>query len=240
MPELCNKFVLERAEFQQLLDALTKRGYRILGPTVREGAIVYDSLTSTADLPVGWTDEQNGETYRLRRRSDDALFGHAVGPHSWKKFLHPPVVGLWQARREGRRLEIQNEPQQSSKLAFLGVHSCELYAIAIHYRVFIHGQQVETGYKSRREQIFIVAVNCAQAGGTCFCASMNTGPKAASGFDLALTEILEIGRDFGVQAFLFRRKNHREFAISAGSWRNCPRHQTRPRHALQSITGRTH
>jgi sulfhydrogenase subunit beta (sulfur reductase) len=55
-----NKFLLERDNFQQLLEALTKRGYRVVGPTVRDGAIVYDTLSSTADLPSGWTDEQNG------------------------------------------------------------------------------------------------------------------------------------------------------------------------------------
>ncbi|HCJ34742.1 MAG TPA: sulfite reductase subunit A, partial [Ktedonobacter sp.] len=37
-------------------------------------------------------------------------------------------------------------------------------------------------------------VNCGQAGGTCFCVSMQTGPKATFGFDLALTEVLEANR----------------------------------------------
>jgi sulfhydrogenase subunit beta (sulfur reductase) len=191
-----NRFVLERDDFQQLLDALARRGYQVVGPTLRDGAIVYDTLSSTTDLPVGWTDEQNGGTYRLRRRDEQALFGYAVGPHSWKKFLHPPLIRLWQARREEGHLEIREEPHQSSKMAFVGVRSCELHAIAIQDRVFIRGQHVETGYKSRREQVFIVAVNCGQAGGTCFCASMKTGPKSRSGFDLALTEILQDGRHY--------------------------------------------
>ena len=37
----------------------------------------------------------------------------------------------------------------------------------------------------------MVAVNCFEPGGTCFCVSMGTGPKAESGYDLALTEILD-------------------------------------------------
>ncbi|HXW89853.1 MAG TPA: 4Fe-4S dicluster domain-containing protein [Terriglobales bacterium] len=193
MPTNGNKFVLKRDNFQQLLDVLAKRGYRVVGPTLRDGAIVYDTVNSVADLPSGWTDEQNGGTYRLRRRDDQALFGYAVGPHSWKKFLHPPMVRLWQATRKEGHLEIREELHQNPKMAFLGVRSCELHAIAIQDRVFIHGQRAETGYKSRREQILIVAVNCGQAGGTCFCVSMNTGPKASSGFDLALTEVLDGG-----------------------------------------------
>jgi len=39
--------------------------------------------------------------------------------------------------------------------------------------------------------VFVVAVQCGQAGGTCFCVSMGTGPTADRGFDIALTEVLE-------------------------------------------------
>jgi sulfhydrogenase subunit beta (sulfur reductase) len=196
MSDAHSQFVLERDNFQQLLDALVRRGYRVVGPTLRDGAIVYDTVSSTADLPVGWTDEQTGGSYRLRRRNDQALFGYAVGPNSWKRFLHPPVERLWRATRRGNRFEIQEEVNENPKIAFLGVRSCELHAISIQDRVFLHGQRVETAYKSRREQIFTVAVNCAQAGGTCFCTSMNTGPRVRSGFDLALTEVLEDGRHY--------------------------------------------
>ncbi len=46
-------------------------------------------------------------------------------------------------------------------------------------------------YAARREDAFVVAVNCFEPGGTCFCVSMGTGPKAEAGYDLALTEILD-------------------------------------------------
>ncbi|MEE8486194.1 MAG: FAD/NAD(P)-binding protein [Acidimicrobiia bacterium] len=39
--------------------------------------------------------------------------------------------------------------------------------------------------------MFTIAVNCAVAGGTCFCVSMGTGPRADSGSDLVLTEVVE-------------------------------------------------
>jgi formate hydrogenlyase subunit 6/NADH:ubiquinone oxidoreductase subunit I len=83
-------------------------------------------------------------------------------------------------------------------MAFIGARSCELNAIAIQDRIFMNGTYVEPRYKARREQLFIVAINCGQAGGTCFCTSMKTGPKATSGFDLALTEVLENGRHYFV------------------------------------------
>ena len=39
-----------------LLDALRQRGYRVVGPTVPDQAIVYDDIVSIDDLPRGWTD----------------------------------------------------------------------------------------------------------------------------------------------------------------------------------------
>jgi sulfhydrogenase subunit beta (sulfur reductase) len=189
---------IERQDFQRLLDALIERGYRLVGPTVREGAIVYDQLHAESDLPVGWTDEQEAGTYRLKKRDDEALFGYVVGPHSWKKFLLVPELRLWRARRGENGFEIVETNNQIPKLAFIGVRSCELHAIAIQDKVFMQGQHVDPSYALRREDVFIVAVNCGQAGGTCFCVSMNTGPKASQGFDLALTEVLELDRHYFV------------------------------------------
>jgi sulfhydrogenase subunit beta (sulfur reductase) len=183
--------ILQREHFGELLAALKTRGYRVIGPTVRDGAIVYDDLSSTGDLPVGWTDEQEGGTYRIKKRIDTALFGYVVGPHSWKQFLHPPAVRLWRADRADKNIQIQQEMHAAPKMAFIGVRACELHAMAIQDKVFLGGSFVDPFYEARREGAFIVAVNCGQAGNTCFCASMNAGPKATSGFDVALTEVIE-------------------------------------------------
>ena len=180
-----------------LLDFLKKHGYRTVGPTIRDGAIVYDDIQSIANLPIGWTDEQDGGTYRLTRRDDNAFFGYAVGPHSWKRFLHPPMQRLWHTERNAAtdvesgksKLKIIPEPVPNERFAFFGVRSCELHAISIQDRVFLGGEYVDLNYRARREQAFIVAVNCSHASGTCFCTSMNTGPKVETGFDLAITEI---------------------------------------------------
>jgi sulfhydrogenase subunit beta (sulfur reductase) len=47
--------VIERGDFDALLDALARRGYTTVGPTVRDQAIIYDRIASAADLPIGWT-----------------------------------------------------------------------------------------------------------------------------------------------------------------------------------------
>lgn len=191
-------YTVERKDLDALLEGLRRRGYEIVGPRVRDGAIVYDSIASVGDLPRGWTDEQEAGRYRLKKREDEALFGYVVGPHSWKRFLFPPHLRLWQAKRDGRGFEVQPEPLPTRKYAFLGVRSCELHAIFVQDRVFLGGKHADSVYKALREKAFLIAVNCTQAGGTCFCVSMKTGPKAQEGFDLALTEVLEGERHFFV------------------------------------------
>ncbi len=174
-----------------LLDVLKRRGYRLIGPTVRDAAIVYGDIDSIGDLPRGWTDEQDGGRYRLRRRSDEALFGYAVGPQSWRKFLHPPTQRLWSATRNGDGVTVTPEPHPDQRLAFIGARPCDLDAIAIQDRVLLGGAYADAGYRARREGVFAVAVNCGTAGGTCFCVSMHSGPKATKGYDLALTELID-------------------------------------------------
>jgi ferredoxin len=176
-----------------MLDLLREKGYRVVGPTVRDQAIVYDDIATPRDLPAGWTDAQEGGRYRLARRGDDALFGYAVGPHSWKKYLHPPMQRLFRTACTGDTVELTPEPAASERLAFIGVRACELHAIAIQDRVLMGGPHVDPHYRARREGAFLVAVNCGTPGGTCFCASMGSGPEARSGFDLALTELVGVG-----------------------------------------------
>ena len=187
--------IVERAALDALLGSIARQGYQVLGPTVHDGAIVYREVRSAADLPIGWGDEQDGGTYRLRRREDEAVFGYAVGPQSWKQFLHPPRLRLWRARRgqNGDGLEITEEPTDAPRYAFFGVRSCELHAIAIQDQVFLPGAHPDLSYAARREDALLVAVNCGEPSGTCFCTSMGTGPKASAGYDLALTEVLDAG-----------------------------------------------
>jgi len=198
--------VISADALQGLIDALAARRYRVVGPTVRDGAIVYDTIAGIGDLPAGWTDRQEAGRYRLERRTDGALFGFAVGPQSWKRFLHPPVETLWTARKDDTGVAIAATPKTDEKFAFIGVRACELHAIAIQNRVFCEGPFPDVAYATRRRNAFVVAVNCGEAGGTCFCASMQTGPKADTGFDLAVTELLdgtaheflvEVGSDAG-------------------------------------------
>ena len=175
----------------KLIAALLCKGYEVIGPTMRDGAIVYDEVASVEDLPAGWTDEQEPGRYRLKRRADEALFGYAVGPQSWKKYMHPAEVRLWSAERQGGTFRIlNNEAKPERPHAFLGARACELAAIAVQDRVLLEDKYRDPIYDQRRRGAFVIAVQCTQAASTCFCASMGTGPQVSDGFDLVLTELL--------------------------------------------------
>ena len=193
---------LETDRLQTLIDVLTDAGYQVVGPTIEQEAIIYDEITSVDDLPRGWTETQEPGQYRLKQRDDEAYFGYTVGPHSWKQFLFPPVATVATAERTDSGWEMRTPDEPPPQYAFLGVRACEIAAIEVQDRTFLHGPYVDPIYRDRRDRALIIAVNCTQAASTCFCTSMNTGPRCRSGFDLALTEtadgfVVEAGSDAG-------------------------------------------
>ncbi|MEX1364238.1 MAG: sulfite reductase subunit A, partial [Nannocystaceae bacterium] len=117
---------MAREVLPTLLEHLRDGGRRLLGPTVRDGAIVYDELAGADDLPMGWTDEQAPGYYRLRRRDDEAYFGYVVGPHSWKRHLLPPTERLVQIRGQGSAMHVEPEPVPADPVALVGVRACEV------------------------------------------------------------------------------------------------------------------
>jgi ferredoxin len=177
--------VLDRAGLDRLVEVLIAEGYRVIGPTLRDGAIVLGELDSAGQLPAGWGVETGPGLYRVRRRDDQAVFGHSSGPQSWKQFLHPPRRPLWSAGPEGSFAAPEPE---SPRYAFLGVRGCDLAAISILGHVLGGGQHPDGAFARARGGLFVIAANCTEPGGVCFCASMGTGPAAGPGYDIALTE----------------------------------------------------
>jgi ferredoxin len=179
--------VLSRAGLDELITALIADGYRVVGPTLRDEAIVLAELTSGAQLPSGWGVESAAGRYRLRRRADEAVFGHSAGPQSWKQFLHPPRQQLWSADGDG----FWPAREQPVRYAFVGVRACDLAAIATLGTVLGGGPYPDGSFARRRQALFVVAAGCTDPGGVCFCASMGTGPEPGPGYDLALTERID-------------------------------------------------
>ncbi|GAB3147661.1 4Fe-4S dicluster domain-containing protein [Amycolatopsis stemonae] len=176
--------VLDRAGLDRLVEVLLAEGYRVVGPTVRDDAIVPAELGSAAELPAGWSVDTAPGRYRLRRRTDAAVFAHSAGPQSWKRFLHPPHRPLWHTGPGGEYVAADDDVP---RYAFLGVRACDLAAISVLGTVLA----ASGAFARRRQGLFTVAANCTEPGGVCFCASMGTGPGASGGYDLALTERID-------------------------------------------------
>ncbi|MFF4550112.1 4Fe-4S dicluster domain-containing protein [Streptomyces sp. NPDC001435] len=184
--------VLDRDGLDALVAALAAQGRTVVGPTVRDGAIVLAELDSADLLPFGWGVELDPGRYRLVRRRDGAAFAHSAGPQSWKTWLHPQRERLWSADRtvEGG-LEFTPGTRETPSYAFLGVRPCDLRAIAIQDRVLTAGRYADDGYGARRGRALLIAAECTEPGATCFCVSTGGGPAADPGYDLALTEVID-------------------------------------------------
>ncbi len=198
--------ILPASELAVLIAELKHQGYEVIAPTVRDGAITYNTIQSVKDLAQGWTDEQAPGKYRVKHRNDESYFRYSVGPHSWKRFLHPPEVQLLQAQRDGSSFRIlNNEKESEKKRALLGIRPCELAAIRIQDRVLLQDRFSDPIYSARRSAAILIAVQCTQAASTCFCSSMGTGPAVSDTADLILTEL----QDGGSHRFLARAGSNR-------------------------------
>lgn len=200
--------IIERPELNRLIGLLQEEQRRVIGPAVRDGTIVHQEIHHAGDLPVGWSDEHEAGHYRAIRRDHEELFGHVLGADSWKRYLLPPTLRIFAASREGgpdQPFQVDGRRADPPRFAFLGVRACELAAIAVLDRV-VGSELLDPYYRRTRDQAFVVSVNCTRPGGTCFCASLGTGPRCTRDFDLCLTELdgelaVEVGTEAGATVF---------------------------------------
>ncbi len=183
--------VVPKVLLQQLIDVLSAKGYRTVGPVVRDGAVLWDTIRQIADLPIGWRDEQAPGRYRIEQTDSTRIFGVVHGPQSVKPLAFAPREPLLMIERSQGRISIQPTMPKSEKVAVLGVRACDLAGLAIQDHIFLKDAYRDPYYRTRRDGLFLIAVNCTRALATCFCASMDTGPRAGANFDLALTELDE-------------------------------------------------
>lgn len=183
--------LLKQNQLDVLIQTLRARGYRVVGPRAKSGAIVYDEVSCAEELPVGLVSTQEPGGYRLEDSANGRLFDYVHGPESLKRFLFAPQETLWTVAQNGEVRFKETLPEQGP-LAVIGARACDLAGMLVQDRTFLKGRYngfSDPYYATRRENLFIVAVNCTRSAATCFCASMNTGPRAHEGYDIALTEL---------------------------------------------------
>ena len=180
---------LPKLRLQELIDLLWEKNFRVLGPILRNGAVAFDEVRHVADMPVGKREEQQPGRYRLVPGVDGEVFGVVNGPGSLKPSFFAPEEPLLAIRREKKGFSVAEVTPEAPRLAFLGVRACDLAALAVQDRIFLHDRFRDAHYATRREQALLIAVNCTHSAPTCFCVSMQTGPAATQGDDLVLTEL---------------------------------------------------
>ena len=201
-PELGSTVAIEKPHLDLLLHNLQQGGYTLLGPHVQDDSLVYGPIDSLASLPRGYVSEQEAGRFRLRFTAHTHYFDVIPGAPSWKQYLFPSRTELFTLHRTGREWHVEARDTVQPSYAFIGVRGCELAAIQIQDAAFLRPDFVDPVYHARREQAFILTVDCLRPAGTCFCKSMATGPHPNPGFDLNLTELedvflLQIGSERG-------------------------------------------
>ena len=180
---------LPRESLPSLLEALDSKGYRTVGPSVRDAAIQYLGLSDVGQLPAGWTDDQAPGHYKLTQVDSQRCFAWATGPQALKPYLFASREVLWKTRRDDDGgLLFEASPIDDKPIALIGARACDLAALALQDRHFLDAVR-DPYYAARRAGLFIVAVHCAFPADTCFCASTGDGPRATDGYDIALGEL---------------------------------------------------
>jgi ferredoxin len=195
---------IKKPQLDHLISRLSQMGYEVIGPKAKDSTIVHEPIKGMSELPVGMDSIQEPGRFQLIKTGHQYYFDVTTGPHSWKQYFFPPKSILMQFHKVNGNGDwhVEGESESPPRLAMLGVRPCDLAAIQIQDKVFLGEEWCDPGYRDRRSEAFIFAANCMEPCGTCFCASMDTGPKANSGFDLCLTELenyflIEVGSEAG-------------------------------------------
>ncbi|HAI14233.1 MAG TPA: sulfite reductase subunit A [Phycisphaerales bacterium] len=201
---------LAKHHLESLIQLLIHEGYTVIGPVMRDDVIQMDAITSASDLAQGYEDQQSPGRYRLSSEPGQLDYNYVVGPDTAKRWFFPPEQLLFSIHVDGEKFVPNQTLPAAPKLALLGLRPCDLAAIEVQDRVFGYGVDQPSPYRCEsdryycqtREQSLLIAINCTQPGGTCFCDSWGTGPAATSGYDLAMTElwaglIIRAGSDSG-------------------------------------------
>jgi len=175
----------------RLISLLAEQGYEVLGPRKEGPAIRWGPLQSLDELPLGLSVQASPGHYRTGEDTANSRFAWGPAPDSVKRWLHVSSASIAEVRKDNGAFRILHAEPARTRFAFFGMRPCDVAALERLDRVLMEDRYIDEHYAARRrESVFIVA-NCTYSLDTCFCAAMECGPRAASGYDLALTEVAE-------------------------------------------------
>ena len=83
------------------------------------------------------------------------------------------------------------EPKDVKPFAVFGLKDCDLRSIEVLDKVFAEEEFKDPFYIKRRENMFIIASDCLEAGESCFCNIVDGRPFPQQGFDLNVSKVKE-------------------------------------------------
>jgi len=193
-------YALPKEFLSKLFNNIKSLGYEIIATVLEDGVLRVRTVSSFDAVALNVVSVQSPGEYGTK--SDRLMLSYTHGPDSPKLFLFPPHQFLFEIEREKDRFRMMCHQNTERRIAFFGIKSCDLASINVLDKTLLAGEYVNVHYTKIRRNMATIIVNCTRPSGTCFCASMGTGPRALEGFDLALTElddkfVVEVGSEKG-------------------------------------------
>jgi sulfhydrogenase subunit beta (sulfur reductase) len=181
--------ILERKTLSDFLDKRLQES-ELIAPVEIEGRLYFRQLgTEKGMAELAWPVDQPGAGLQSDDSPEAARAPVPLTINSIKEFFFPPRQELYEQRPDGI---IPRPAQHEKRRLLLFVRACDVRGLTILDRVFL-GQAVDESYRRARNDTTIVGLHCLQPDRHCFCTSLDGGPFATEGMDLALTP-LEGGR----------------------------------------------
>jgi ferredoxin len=184
-----DNYFLPHSKIQACIDYLTGIGHCCVGPQIRDGAIVYETLHNAQQLPWGIQEHQVPGSYQLQTTGQKKAFLWANGPQAIKPILFPASEPLWSAIWKNGQIQFIPAEVEEDPIAIFGVRACDVAGMKVQDKVFLGQKTIDPRYQSRREKLFLIGVNCSYSSDNCFCVSAGTGPEIQEGCDIVLTEV---------------------------------------------------
>ena len=106
----------------------------------------------------------------------------------YKFFFQPPSEELFTYKLAEGVVELGYEVKKPENLLLLGLRSCDLKALEKLDMVMLE-EPADPFYKSKRENILLVSLDCSEPSPSCFCTEVGLKPYPEEGYDLNLSRI---------------------------------------------------
>ena len=170
-------FFIPKSNLKKIIQLFQNDNFKVIGPQEDQGAIVYDEIENEHSFPKGKKDLQSPGKYQLVDERSERYFQWSNGPSAIKPYLFAPRETLWTATPTDNGFVFKEPELDPQPLAFIGIKPCDLSALMIQDQHFLLGDYEDPYYKKRRENIFLVVVNCVEPSSQCFCHSTGDGPS---------------------------------------------------------------